>query len=282
MIKKLNVFLFVIVAAMLGVKFVVDRLPSGGGTCAPSGRALVLNAGFAPRIVYEEMGLYAMENPMTMRNGCVLDTLKAVFPRGRLDLQKLDVPRACDILKNDPNAVCAAYGNHPQLSAFPHAPTPLAEADIVLYTLRTLEWNYTGPESIANIRLGFTEGYLDCPRLVRLYSESQKTSNPVRLFRSSDRYYHDPLSAVLDGEVDAVAMIRPSYSAETIGVTSETLFKFNVSDPVDRIQLLLIVSNADPEYAKRLIEAYENGLKEIEASGRLRRIREYYRISNER
>lgn len=39
---------------------------------------------------------------------------------------------------------------------------------------------------------------------------------------------------------------------------------------------LLFVSGKNPDYAKRIIDDYEAGMRRIEASGRLRRIREYY------
>ena len=45
------------------------------------------------------------------------------------------------------------------------------------------------------------------------------------------------------------------------------------------LDLVRSVSNADPAHAQRLVDAYEVGLKRIEASGELRRIRAYYGIS---
>ena len=45
---------------------------------------------------------------------------------------------------------------------------------------------------------------------------------------------------------------------------------------IERAAILLTVSNADPAHAQRLVDAYEAGLKRIEASGELRRIRAYY------
>lgn len=281
MIKKLNILLLSLVLAMLVAKFAVDRLSAvRGGSAAPRTASSVLNAGFAPRIVYRELVSIAMVNPMTQRNGCVLDVMKAIFPNGTLDERKLDVASTSDLLKRDPHAVCVTYGDHPLLRDFPHAPTPIAEAEIVLYTPRTLEWSYDGPASLSKIKIGFVEGYEDCPNLLRLYEASLKTDNPMILFRHSDKYYRDPLSAVLDGVVDAVALLRTDYSSETIGVTVKTLFKFNVSPAIDKVPFLLTVSKADPEYAQALIAAYESGYKVLEDSGALRRIREYYRIGS--
>ena len=279
MIKKLNVCMFVVILTMLLLKVGVDALAKrgSGGEAAVSAAVPVLNAAFSPRIVYEPMVPFAVENPLTRRDGCVLDMLQAIFPNARRDPRDLDPERTRKILSEDPTAVCISYGDHPALRDFPHAPTPLAMEDVVLYTSRDLEWSYTGPDSLAKLKIGMTVDYEDTPNLMRLYEASQKTDRPMRLFKPSDKYYDDPLTAISNGVVDAVALSNVDYSSRELGITAETIFFFNVSPVIDRVPLLFIVSNADPEYAKRLIDAYEAGFKEIEASGRLRRIREYYR-----
>lgn len=281
MIKKLNAVLLVLVVTMLAAKFAVDQFaairrdPSVSKRTASS----VLNAGFAPRVIYKEMVSLAMRNPITRRDGYIIDFMEAVFPKGRFE--KCDVTAdAAEILKRDPHAVCVISGDRPALRGFPRAATPITEVEIVVYTLRTLEWTYTGPESLAKIKVGIIEGYEDCSELMKLYESSLKTDNPMAVIRPSDRYYRDPLQAVLDGIVDAVVMVKVNYTSESIGVTADTLFKFNVSPAIERVKLLLTVSNADPEYARRLIDAYESGYKTLEESGVIRRIREYYRIGS--
>ena len=278
MIKKLNICLFVAVLTMLLLKVGVDVLANRRtGGDAGSAAVPALNAEFSPRIVYEPMVPFAVENPLTRRDGCILDMLQAIFPNARRDVRDLDPETTARILSEDPTAVCISYGDHPALRGFPHASTPLAVEDVVLYTSRELEWSYTGPDALAKLRIGMTSDYEDAPNLMRLYEASQKTDRPMRLFKPSDKYYDDPLTAILDGVVDAVALSALDYSSRELGITAETIFSFNVTPAIDHVPILLIVSNADPEYAKRLIDAYEAGFKEIEASGLLRRIREYYR-----
>lgn len=285
MIKKLNIFLFVVIGTMLILKVALDVVQSSGSVASserPSADS-VLNAEFSPRIIYEPLVTLAVENPLTRRKGYMLDVLSAIFPNARFEERKLNPDLVRKILMEDPTAVTVVYGDHPGLRDFPRAETSLATEEIVLYTLRELEWNYTGPESLAKIRIGISEGYEDCPNLMR-YCESSKTNaHPMRIFSPSEKYYLDPLGAVVDGVVDAVALANTDYSSlpEVLGITGGTIVSFNISPTIDRVPLRFIVSNADPEYAKRMIEAYENGLKEIESSGRLRRIREYYRISKD-
>lgn len=280
MIKKLNIILLVAVVAMVVAKFGADAL-SSSGTSEPVREASSESesAALSPRILYDTIVPFAMENPMTGHNGYILDLVRAVFPDARFDGRRLDVETVWSILTNDATAVCVTYGDQERLREFPHAPTPLAETDIVLYTRRTLEWNYTGPESLMKLRVGFTDEYEDCGKLMEMYAKSLKTERPMTIFKPTDRYYRDPLAAVLDGKVDAIALTRTSFSSATIGITADTLVHFNISPPIDRIPLFLIVSGRDPEYAKRLIEAYENGRRSLEASGVLRRIGEYYRIA---
>lgn len=280
MIKKLNIVLFVLVVSMLGAKFAVDQLSAvRRGSSAPKrAAASVLNAGFAPRIIYKEMVSLAMRNPITRRDGYIIDFMEAVFPKGRFE--KCDVTAdAVEILKRDPCAVCVTSGDRPALRGFPRAATPIAEVEIVVYTLRTLEWSYIGPESLAKLKVGVIEGYEDCSELMKFYEASLKTDNPMTVIRSSDKYYRDPLRAVLDGVVDAVAMVKVNYTSESIGITADTLFKFNVSPAIERVKLLLIASNVDPKYSSGLIEAYESGCVKLEESGVLRRIREHYHIN---
>lgn len=286
MIKKLNVFLFVVIGTMLVLKVALDAVRSSGTTASserpPAGP--VLNAEFSPRIIYEPLVTLAVENPLTHRNGYMLDVLSAIFPNARFEELLLNPELARKVLTEDPTAVTVVYGDHPGLRDFPRAETSLATEEVVLYTLRELEWNYTGPESLAKIRIGMTEGYEDCPNLMRYCEASKTNAHPMRVFRPSEKYYFDPTAAVVDGVVDAIALANTDYSSspDELGITGGTIVSFNTSPVIDRVPLMFIVSKADPEYSKRLIEAYENGLKEIEASGRLRRIREYYRISNER
>ena len=278
MIKKLNICLFVIVLTILLLKIGSDALANrgSGGSDAGSAAAPVLNAEFSPQIVYETMVPFAVENPLTRRDGYILDMLQAIFPNARRDARAINPENVHKILSEDPTAVCISYGDHPVLREFPHAQTPLAVEDIALYTSRDFEWNYAGPDSLAKLRIGMTVDYEDSSVLMRLREALQKTDRPMQIFTPSDKYYRDPLVAISDGVVDAVALSDLDYSVRELGITSETIFSFNVTPAIDHVPLLLIVSNVDPEYAKRLIDAYEAGFKEIEASGRLRRIREYY------
>ena len=51
---------------------------------------------------------------------------------------------------------------------------------------------------------------------------------------------------------------------------------FRKSKNIAYSDYLFFVSSKNPEFARRLIDDYEAGMRRIEASGQLRRIREYY------
>ncbi len=277
MIKKLNVALLVVVLALVLAKLAVGlKQPSAAVAAPPSPTTGEEEETLAPTVFFETWIPYAVENPTTARNGYILDVIRAVFPRARFVRTSLTVERTRELLESDPNSVCAIYGDHPALAGFPRAPTPLMEVEMVVYTRRSLAWTYRGEKSLAAIRLGVAEDYLDSPGVRAYVAHAAGTTNAVQVFREGSAFARNEFLAIDRGVVDGVVRSPIDFSAANLGQTAEMLVKYSVSPPIDRATVFLTASNADAERAKCLVEAFERGMRRIEASGELRRIRDYY------
>ncbi len=279
MIKKLNVALLAVVLALVLAKLAVGlkQTPSSA-VVAASARPAPADGdeALAPTVFYETWVPYTVENPTTARNGYILDVIRAVFPRARFVRTSLTVERTRELLESDPNSVCAIYGDHPALAGFPRAPTPLMEVEMVVYTRRSLAWTYRGEKSLAAIRLGVAEDYLDSPGVRAYVAHAAGTTNAVQVFREGSAFARNEFLAIDRGVVDGVVRSPIDFSAANLGQTAEMLVKYSVSPPIDRATVFLTASNADAERAKCLVEAFERGMRRIESSGELRRIRDYY------
>lgn len=279
MIRKLNGVLLVALLVLFAAKGLVGlaKAPRPAAADAAPAPARAADGELAPNVLFETWVPLAVENPTTARNGYLLDVIRAVFPRARLvRVSSLTVEKTRELLAADSNMVCVAYGDHPRLRDLAHAPTPLMCADVVVYTRRSLAWTYRDETSLDAIRLGMEGGYLDCPA-VRAYVERMRdTPRAVKVFAADSPYAGRPFLAIDQGEVDGIVQTRTDYQAASLGRTAELLMNYNVSPAIDCAAILLTVSNADPAHARRLVAAYEAGLKRIEASGELRRIRAYY------
>lgn len=279
MIKKLNILLFVLVGLLLAAKFARDRLQTPTSVAEEDAPAIaVRNADLPINVYFESWPPFALVNPVTHRNGYALDIVKAIFPKARLI--PIDEPRtnAASSLVGDPLGVNVLDGRRPDLLRYPAAPTPIVEEDLVVYTLRTNAWTYTDAASLDRLRLVFGEDYLDSEVLRNLLA---RKSGRVRVLRHTEPAFAAPLGLVNAGEADGVVMGASFYkTVKLLGMNPETLLFYRISSPIDRIPLLLTVSNLDEALSRRIIDAYEKGLREITASGELRRIREYYGLSD--
>lgn len=281
MIKKLNIVLLAAVLALVLAKFAVGlktAASASSAVAAPARQAVAADAdeALAPTVFFETWVPYAVENPTTERNGYLLDVIRAVFPRARFVRTSLSVERTRELLSADADAVCAIYGDHPALADLPRAPTPLMEVEMVVYTRRSLAWTYRGEKSLAALRLGVVEDYLDSPGVRGYVERMAGTTNAVQVFKDGSAFARNDFLAIDRGAVDGVVRTPVGSAAANLGLTAELLVKYSVSPAIDRASVFLTVSDADPARAKRIVEAFERGMKRVEASGELRRIRAYY------
>ena len=163
MIRKVNIALAALFVAMFALKGLKTVMQSGGApaareeTAEPSGDVSEL----APHVYYEYWAGYTLENPISNRNGVLLDMVRAVFPNATFNLVHGDVSNVVERLRADSRAVVVGFGDHEALAEFPVAPTPLMRCPLVLMTLRTNPWRYTDFSSLTNLRIVASDAFLD-------------------------------------------------------------------------------------------------------------------------
>ena len=278
MIRKVCIVLVVVLAAMVGLKVALTiKAKEASAQEAKVERAADAKADLAPTVYYTRWIPYAVENETSHRNGYILDLVRAIFPKAKFVRVFRDDHGFADVLSADPNGISVMYGDHPKLSQFPKAPTPVFELDMVVYTLRTNTWRFVGgPEALAKFRLGFTEDYLD---VKMLREHAQNHPDRVRIYKAGDPNYDNIAAEVLAGNIDGFAVSKGDVAdARQIGMAAERMIEFRQSKPIAKGAALFMTSDKDPAISKRLIDAYEKGRKIIEESGELRRLREYYGI----
>ena len=279
MIKKLNVFLVVVISALFAVKGLLEFKKSHARPPQESDVQMVPQevSSLAPCVYYGYWAGYSVENPMSNRNGALLDMVKAIFPNATLRRVYDDVSKFAQLLREDPKAVVVGFGEHPELKSAMSAPTPLMSTQIVLITLRTNPWRFREVSSLEGVRILANEAFLDYKVLKDLRARYGKDSPHLRILPDSVSKVKQAMM-VAKGEADAfVSTGMDNAGAIMDGVASiRILQKFRKSVPIGIGGTLLFVSGKNPAFATNVVAAYEAGIRRIDASGQRRRILEYY------
>ena len=283
MIKKVNIALAVAFVALLavkglkGLKDAAARSPGDvqGGAAAERNEESLL----APCVCYGYWAGYTLENPISNRNGVLLDIVRAIFPKATYRHVHGGVDECAKFLREDARTVVIGFGAHPDLTAFPSAPTPLMYCPLVLMTLRTNPWHYKDFSSLLDLRIVSDEAFLDYKVIRDLRARVGADSGNLRLLPSTTSKMV-MAEMVSKGEADAFVM-ADLMNAEGAVIDSRFLQRFRKSKIIANDGTLLYVSGKDADFAKRVVEEYEAGVKRIEKSGERRRIFEYYGIPYE-
>lgn len=288
MIKKINIALavaFAVLLAFKGLKSLRDSRAKEPAARQESVAERPEVSQLAPRVYYGYWAGYTLENPISNRNGILLDIVRAIFPNATYHRVKGEVDEFAKILRNDEHAVLVGFGDHPALKEFPAAKTPLMHCPLVLMTLRTNPWRYRDASSLDGLRIVAAESFLDYKVIRDLHERQGKGSTSLRLMPSTVSKV-DLSEIVRKGEADAFAMgdlkNAEGAGADRDGLTSVRILQdFRKSRPIANDGTLFRVSAKDAAFAKRLIEDYEAGMRRIEKNGLRRRIFEYYGIRYE-
>ena len=287
MIKKLNIALAIAFAVLIAVKAIKSVLPERGRKAAVQAEASRDSADETPAITvyYDNWTYFAQENRISNRNGICLDMLRAIFPRAQFRRVNVeDVSSFAEKLREDPSGVLCTFGRHPDLKDCVTAPTPLAYSTIVLYTLRSNPWRFTGPESLEKIKIATSREFLDFGLLRDLYERFGEDSQRLKVLPGNTSAA-DLEKIVETGAADAFVAtgvkLDNALSADAAQQRSSTsrLKRFRFSGEIARDNVLFRVSSADPDNSKRIVDAYEKGIRRIEANGQRRRIFEYYSMT---
>lgn len=280
MIKKINIALaiaFALLFALKGLKEIKtarERNPAAGAAAAaaqPAGSKL------APNVYYGHWSYFAAKDPISNRNGILLDTLRAIFPDARFTELHGGPEAFAEKLRTDPHAVVAGFGRHPAFDGCRVAATPMAYGTLILMTLRSNPWRYEGEESLDKLRIVSDPVYLDYG-VLRKRLERLGEGSPLFRVASPGMSKMEQAAMVEAGEADAFVA---SGDIGNKGVAIDTmsiriLQHFRKSAEIGRDDTLLYVSALDGDYARDVLDAYEEGMRRIERSGERRRIFEYY------
>ena len=282
MIKKINVALLIAFVAMLAVKGLKGLKDANASRSVVQDRVVerTEESQLAPHVYYGYWAGYTLENPISNRNGVLLDIVRAVFPKATFHHVHGDVKDFAKILREDPHAVVVGFGKHPELKDFQSAPTPLMTCPLVLMTLRTNPWHYDGVKSLDGLKILADEAFLDYKVIRDLHERKGQGSGWLRIVPSATTKVV-MAEKVENGEADAFVMadLANVYGVRIDGVASvRFLQRFRKSKVIASDGTLLYVSGKDAEFAKSLLEEYEAGVRRIDRNGMRNRIFEYYGI----
>ena len=282
MIKKVNIALVVVFAAMFVVKGLKTKSSpkSAAPEPSPAAEAAEGASSLAPNAYYSYWAGYTLENPISNRNGILLDIVRAVFPKVSFEWVRDDVSEIAEKLRTDERAVAVGFGVHEALAGFPSAPTPLMRCPLVLMTLRTNPWCYTDFSSLTNLRIVASDALLDYTVLKELNELTARGGARLHVL-SNGVTKVDMGEMVLRGEADAMAVadLQGEEGVPKDGLAStEFIQNFRRSPEIACEGTLLYTSGLNAEFSRKVVEDFEKGLRRIAASGELRRICEYYGV----
>jgi hypothetical protein len=129
------------------------------------------------------------------------------------------------------------------------------------------------------MRVAIPEDFLDYDDLRKMAREP-RPGGPVAVVVPSSTSMVELARMVDDGEADGYVAtgIRTATGWRVDGANARLSMRFHASDEIARGDLLFRVSSLDPDYAAAAVEAYEEGLRRINASGERVRIFEYYEM----
>lgn len=284
MIKKLNIFLVIVFAAMFALKALKDfqaerAAKTAAEQAAAAAKPTAKEALPELHVYYTPWEYFCAEDPISNRNGMLLDTVRAIFPNAKFFMLRGDTEVFARKLSEDPNAVVVGFGAHADLEEFRHSDLPMAWSKIILLTLRTNPWRYTGPESLDDVKIAVASDYMDFQVLKERYERFGPDSPLIRVLPGDTDSLMARLAEMVEsGEVDGFVESGDSgnYGIATDMRSIMLLQRFRKSDPIGYSDMLFFVSSKDAELADRILSIYDAGMRRIEASGERRRIFEYY------
>ena len=282
MIKKINIALAVVFVVLFGLKLLIDFAESAKAGKRRVAAAPVLSSetsSLAPRIYFMRWEPNFAPNVITKHNGFCLDLIREIFPNAIFDDSKntTSVEEVRKILQTDPNAVIPDYGDMDELKEFPTAKEQTVWIDLCVYTLRKNTWAYTGPESLDQLRLGWTADLNDSA-VLRAFAKKWKDT-PGKVFICSEMcdsgsYFLEKIQkGELDGFVGSEGFIQSSSDRND----GKAFVRYRSSKTIDSVPLRFRCSNLDPELSKKLCQAYDDGVHRLYHSGFIHRLAEYYK-----
>ena len=273
MIKKINIFLLVVFAAMFALKFVREAVSSSAKAPVASVSADSADQGLDVTVYCDVIPPYTAPDVIARHNGLFVDLLGRIFPRLKVSYPTEESRtnwwrRA---LSTDPRAVAFASPVDPLFAGCPKTRSPLGSMELHLLTPRKSDRRYRPGDSFRGWRLAldvaggadaFVNRLVDEGVLTRL--DAMPKESTFEEFLRANAY---------DG------LLVPLFVTDVVrfeDLSTGLSEDFRRSDVVTRVPCHLAVSKLDPAFVERFLREFEEGLKRIEANGERRRILEYY------
>lgn len=273
MIKKINIFLLVVFAAMFALKFAREAVNSSAKAPVASAPADPSDQGLDVTVYCDLVPPYTAPDVVARHHGLFVDLLGRVFPQLKVSYPTEESRtnwwhRA---LTTDPRAVVFASPDDALFADFPKTRSPLGSMELHLLTPRKSGRRYRPGDSFGGWRLaldvvGGADAFVN-----RLVGEGVLTRLDVMPSTSS---FLDFLRANAYDGLLVPMFITDAFRFEDFnaGLSED----FRCSGAVARVACHLAVSKLDPDFVERFLREFEEGLKRIEANGERRRILEYY------
>lgn len=276
MIKKVNIILGAVFACLLVLKFATgarDMLKESSSRRAASNVASVRPV----HVYYTYWAYYSVVDPISNRNGILLDIVRTIFPQAEFRRVYGDTEDFRAALEADPYGVAVGFGAHPNLESSKvceDAPTPMAEYTTVFMTQRSNPWMYEDEDSLSGVRVVSTEDFLDVPQVRAL---KERYGDNVKVVPDGTTRA-EMADMVESGEVAAFVATGIKVHGKLTGALNSVkiMQDFRTAGAIGSAKLLLHVSKSNPEIASKTIEEYEEGMKRIKKNGELGRILDYY------
>ena len=283
MIKKINIALASVFAVVLLVSAVRGMLSDKK---TETGEMHVESTPVAEKppkvnVYYVGWTKFAKENRISNRNGVLLDLMRAIFPESKAHYLVGNAKKFADKMAEDPAAVVVGFGDHPELKSCRRAPTPLAMASLVVCTLRSNPWRFDGSESLDRLRLIVRSSLLDYA-VLRERAERHSGDSDKMLIVDSSMSLGDITALIESGKADGFCVATgESLRGSRDVMSAPILQRFRISEVVANDPVYLYVSSVNPAFADAVVDAYESGIRRIDASGERARIFVYYDMTPE-
>lgn len=193
----------------------------------------------------------------------------------KIDYQIVDWTTAIDKTREGTNdvLVAATVGDAPDLI---YPKESIGESNLCFYATPSIRWKYKGLESLKNIRLGVIKSYSYGDKLDQYIREHQ--DNPQRINFSIGGTPLEELSTkLINGQVDLIvenANVMAHFQKKT--KKPNTIRNIGCEE---KMKVYMAFSPKNPK-AYKFGEEFDEGIKSLRKSGKLREILQKYSVSD--
>lgn len=215
--------------------------------------------------------------PQSPNPGYIIEIARYALEKGghQLQYQLMSWHRALEqVQQGQKNCVVGAYKSEADGFVFPDIHQGVDQ--VVLFRRKGDSWQYSGVDSLKQIRLGIIEGY-EYADDVDLYIQQQKTSNKIKLTRGKFALEQN-LAALINRELDVVIESNTVVMASIKKQGWENEIEFaGEANILSKMYIACSPARTDSaEYVKLIAD----GTRALRASGQLQKILDKYGLAD--